>query len=267
MREVARDPLALKGILTERSPATCWRGSCFVSKPYTPMATSTSDSMQLLALPALSDTARRAPLAVPAERVLPAERALPAERTLPAESPISAEEADWSREEPLRWWDPSRQLLASIRSFDRAEKRGGVLGRLMQRVAVLRHRFWSVVSGADIPINSSGLGGGLLLPHPQGVVIHPDAKVGPNCLLLQQVTLGTGPKPGTPRLGGHVDVGAGAKILGGVTIGDHAVIGANAVVISDVPAHCVAVGVPAVIKRRRDAAAQGMDSAPRPLSS
>jgi serine O-acetyltransferase len=52
-----------------------------------------------------------------------------------------------------------------------------------------------------------------------------------------------------------VDVGAGAKILGGVVIGDHAVIGANAVVISDVPAYAVAVGVPAVIKRRRRATA------------
>lgn len=186
--------------------------------------------MQLLALPALSP-ARRAPQAV------------------------SAIEADWSREEPQRWWDPSRQLLASIRDYTQAERRGGLFARLVQRLAVLRHRFWSVVSGADIPINTAGLGGGLLLPHPQGVVIHPDAKVGPNCLLLQQVTLGTGPKPGTPRLGGHVDVGAGAKILGGVIIGDHAVIGANAVVISDIPAHCVAVGIPAVVKRRRTAPA------------
>jgi serine O-acetyltransferase len=190
------------------------------------MSTHTSESMQLLTLPA------RAPV----RRV-----ALPA---------ISAREADWSREEPRGWWDPSRQLLASIRSHTRAVERGGPLGLVGKRLAVLRHRFWSVVSGADIPINSTRLGGGLLLPHPQGVVIHPDAEVGPNCLLLQQVTLGTGPRPGTPRLGGHVDVGAGAKVLGGVTIGDHAVIGANAVVITDVPAHAVAVGIPAVVKRR-----------------
>lgn len=205
------------------------------------MSTQTSDSMPLLALPARSP-ARRAPL------------------------PVSAEEADWSREQPQRWWDPSRQLLSSIRDYSHATQRGGVLGRVAQRVAVLRHRFWSVISGADIPINTAGLGGGLLLPHPQGVVIHPDAKVGPNCLLLQQVTLGTGPRPGTPRLGGHVDVGAGAKILGGVTIGDHAVIGANAVVISDVPAHSVAVGVPAVIKPRREAPALA-NGAPEALPS
>jgi serine O-acetyltransferase len=121
------------------------------------------------------------------------------------------------------------------------------------RFAVLRHRFWSVMTGADIPLNTFGLGGGLLIPHPQGLVIHPEAELGPNCLLLQQVTIGTGPKPGLPKLGGHVDVGAGAKILGGVTIGEHAVIGANAVVIADVPAHSIAVGVPAKVKRRRRA--------------
>lgn len=193
------------------------------------MSSHTSESMQLLALPA------RAPV----RRMVP-----------PA---ISAREPDWSREEPRGWWDPSRQLLASIRAHTRAVERGGMLGSLGKRLAVLRHRFWSVVSGADIPVNCTRLGGGLLLPHPQGVVIHPDAEVGPNCLLLQQVTLGTGPRPGTPRLGGHVDVGAGAKVLGGVTIGDHAVIGANAVVISDVPAHAVAVGIPAVVKKRREA--------------
>jgi serine O-acetyltransferase len=167
----------------------------------------------------------------------------------------SAIEPDWSREEPVRWWDPSRQLLATIRDHARVSRHRGLGWRLARKAAVLRHRFWSVVSGADIPINTHQLGGGLLMPHPQGVVIHPDAVLGPNCLVLQQVTIGTGPKPGVPRLGGHVDVGAGAKILGGVVIGDHAVIGANAVVISDVPAYAVAVGVPAVIKRRRRATA------------
>ena len=171
-------------------------------------------------------------------------------RVLPKEAVVSARNPDWSREQPTRWWDPSRQLLGALRDYSRATQRGGIGATLGRKLAVLRHRFWSAVSGADIPLNAQRLGGGLLLPHPQGVVIHPDAEVGPNCLLLQQVTLGTGPKPGVPKLGGHVDVGAGAKILGGVVIGEHAVIGANAVVISDVPAHAVAVGVPAVIKRR-----------------
>jgi len=112
------------------------------------------------------------------------------------------------------------------------------------KLAVLQHRFWSAVCGCDIPVNSH-LGGGLLLPHPNGVVVHPDAVIGPNCMLFQQVTVGTGPRPGVPTLGGHVDVGAGAKILGGVTIGDHVVIGANAVVITDVPS---GYSVPALAK-------------------
>jgi serine O-acetyltransferase len=53
-----------------------------------------------------------------------------------------------------------------------------------------------------------------------------------------------------PRIGGHVDIGAGAKILGGVVIGDHAKIGANAVVTRDVPAGATAVGIPARIVER-----------------
>ena len=93
---------------------------------------------------------------------------------------------------------------------------------------------------------NSAIGGGLLIPHPNGVVIHPQAEIGPNCLFFQQVTVGAAPS-GIPRIGGHVDIGAGAKILGAVTIGDHAVIGANSVVTSDVPVGATAVGVPARI--------------------
>jgi serine O-acetyltransferase len=161
-------------------------------------------------------------------------------------SPPSATDPDWSREEPEAWWQPARRLLRAARDYSRAERDGGPAGWLRSKVAVLRYRFWSAASGAEIPINPGNIGGGLLLPHPNGVVIHPDAHIGPNCLVFQQVTIGTGPVPGVPRIGGHVDIGAGAKILGGVVIGDHAVIGANAVVVSDVPAGGVAIGVPAI---------------------
>jgi serine O-acetyltransferase len=58
-------------------------------------------------------------------------------------------------------------------------------------------------------------------------------------------------QPGAPVIGNRVDIGTGAKILGAITIGDDVVIGANAVVLQDIPAHCLAVGVPAVIKPRR----------------
>jgi serine O-acetyltransferase len=118
----------------------------------------------------------------------------------------------------------------------------------MRVQAVLRHRFWSIVTGAEIPL-ATQIGGGLLILHPNGIVIHPDAHVGPNCLIFQQVTLGTlgGVGGGAPKIGGHVDIGAGAKVLGNVTVGDHAKIGANAVVLTDVPAYATAIGVPAHI--------------------
>lgn len=162
-----------------------------------------------------------------------------------AEPRVSAAEADWSREAfAFGDWTPGRRLLAAIRLYQRNQG-SDPLAALLRRVAVARHRFWSAVAGADIPINVE-IAGGLMLPHPVGIVVHPASRLGPNCLLFQCVTLGTGGrKPGAPQLGGHVDVGAGAKILGGVRIGDDVVIGANAVVLDDVPAGATAVGVPA----------------------
>jgi serine O-acetyltransferase len=141
-------------------------------------------------------------------------------------------------------WAPSRSLLASIRAYQRHRARRNPVSLIVCKLMVLRHRFWSVVTGAEIPLNSH-IGGSLLLPHPNGIVIHDMAVIGANCLIFQQVTIGTGSGPGYPVIGDHVDIGAGAKILGGVQIGAHAKIGANAVVISDVPPHATAVGVPA----------------------
>lgn len=157
---------------------------------------------------------------------------------------ISSSVPDWSRERkrsPFEW-APSKSLLASIRAYQR-QTGAGPLAWLLRRVAVFRHRFWSVVTGADVPINCR-LGGGLLMPHPNGIVIHPRAVVGPNCLIFQQVTIGMR-NGGFPSVGGHVDIGAGAKLLGGIHVGDHACIGANAVVMQDVPAGATAVGIPA----------------------
>jgi serine O-acetyltransferase len=156
--------------------------------------------------------------------------------------PLSSEIPDWTREEPSQFWDPGRKLLRTIRRYQYWKERPGLVSQLFCRILVLQHRFWSVVTGADIPLNCQ-IGGGLLIPHPNGIVIHPEAKIGVNCLIFQQVTVGSRDAPGHPEIGGHVDVGAGAKILGRVTIGSHARIGANAVVVKDVPAGAVTVGV------------------------
>jgi serine O-acetyltransferase len=154
---------------------------------------------------------------------------------------ISASEPDWSREVPHRWWDPGYRLLRAIRKYQAAS------GRFARKYWALQHRFWSTVTQSEIHLTQK-IGGGLRLPHPTGIILHQDAVLGPNCQLFHQVTLGlVEDRPGAPVLGGHVDVGSGARILGPVTIGDHARVGANAVVLQDVPEGATAVGIPARI--------------------
>ena len=160
---------------------------------------------------------------------------------------VSASSPDWSREyKSFFAWAPSRSLLASIRSYQSLAISNNPFKFTLIKVAVLRHLFWSVVTGADIPINTQ-IAGGLLIPHPNGIVMHADVKIGPNCLIFQQVTIGSKDDSRPPTIGGHVDIGAGAKVLGEINIGNHAKIGANAVVLIDVPEGRSAVGVPAKI--------------------
>ena len=155
----------------------------------------------------------------------------------------SAYHEDWSREKPRQFWDPSRKLLKSIRTYQRLQKKTSIWAFLLRKLCVLRHRFWSVVTGAEIHLDSK-ISGGLLIPHPNGIVIHPNVEIGVNCLIFQQVTVGAA-HGGIPKIGGHVDVGAGAKILGDIVIGNHVCVGANAVVLRSVIDGKTVVGIPA----------------------
>ena len=105
--------------------------------------------------------------------------------------------------------------------------------------------------GIELPY-SVALGRRVVFEHQSGIVIHGASVIGNDCIIRQNCTLGIrridDPR-GAPVLGQGVDVGAGACLLGAITIGDHALIGANAVVLADVPAFAVAVGVPAVVKK------------------
>ena len=99
------------------------------------------------------------------------------------------------------------------------------------------------------------IGSGLFIDHGMGVVIGETAEIGDNVTLFQGVTLGgTGKQRGKrhPTLGSHVVVGAGAKVLGPITIGDYVKIGANSVVLQDVPDHSTVVGIPGRIVRIKD---------------
>jgi len=147
----------------------------------------------------------------------------------------------WGREEPRNFWDPSRQLLRAIRSYQKISNSKNPFQLLRKKWCVVAFRFWSIVTGADIPLNSNSLGGGLLIPHPNGIVIHPDVVMGVNCLIFQQVTITSG-----VRIGYHVDIGAGAKILGPLSIGNNVRIGANAVLTRSVSSGETVVGIPAV---------------------
>ncbi|WP_417585052.1 serine O-acetyltransferase [Nitrincola sp.] len=154
---------------------------------------------------------------------------------------VSATIPDWSRETSKHYWNPGVRLIRSIRFYQKYSKKP--LLRWLKFIGIIRYRFWSIVSGADIPLNCK-IGGGLLMPHPNGIVIHPDADIGPNCLIFQQVTIGMNGN-GVPKIEGHVDIGGGAKILGSIIVEKHARVGANAVVVKNVSEGETVKGIPA----------------------
>ncbi|MGO9838176.1 MAG: serine O-acetyltransferase EpsC [Polyangiaceae bacterium] len=92
------------------------------------------------------------------------------------------------------------------------------------------------------------LGEGVFFMHTVGIVLGGDSQIGDRVMFLGGNTLGAVDRRGYPRIGNDVVIGAGARILGPVTVGDGASIGANAVVLCDVPPGASAVGVPAVVR-------------------
>ena len=108
-----------------------------------------------------------------------------------------------------------------------------------------------IVAGIELHCETR-VGRRLLIEHFGGIIVSGDAVIGDDVVIRQGVTIGlrTTGRRGAPVIGNRVDIGAGAKLLGNIRIGDDAVIGANAVVLCDVPAGALAVGVPAVIKLR-----------------
>lgn len=124
--------------------------------------------------------------------------------------------------------------------------------------ARLMSHFARSLTGIEIHPGAT-IGHRVVIDHGMGVVIGETAVVGDDCLIYHGVTLGgkaalsrdeaVGRRH--PVLGNRVSVGTGAAILGPVTIGDDAIIGALSVVLSDVPAGALAVGVPAVVKKRK----------------
>ncbi len=104
----------------------------------------------------------------------------------------------------------------------------------------------SVKYGIDIPSHIPQIGAGFKIEHFSCIVIHTDAIIGKNVTIHQGIVIGTNGR-GVPTICDGVDIGAGAAVLGPITVGEGAVIGANAVVTHDVPAGATVAGNPAKI--------------------
>lgn len=106
------------------------------------------------------------------------------------------------------------------------------------------------------------IGKGLMIDHGMGVVIGETAEIGDNCTIYQGVTLGgTGKDVGKrhPTLGNNVMIGAGAKVLGPMMIGDNSKVAANAVVLGEIPENSTAVGIPAKVVKREGVRVDQLD--------
>ncbi|OBK19410.1 serine O-acetyltransferase [Mycobacterium asiaticum] len=121
-----------------------------------------------------------------------------------------------------------------------------------------------ILTGVDIHPGAQ-LGPGLFIDHATGVVIGETAEVGEDVTIFHGVTLGgTGRDRGKrhPTIGDRVTIGAGAKILGAIKIGDDSRIGANSVVVKEVPSSAVVVGVPGQVVSRPGPASEDESKLP-----
>ncbi|QKJ67729.1 serine acetyltransferase [Deefgea piscis] len=148
--------------------------------------------------------------------------------------------------------DPWRQGLWVMMVYRFGRWRYGIHNPLLRKMASIIYKWFKILSqiltGIDLPCETT-VGRRFRIDHFGGIIISGDAIIGDDVILRHGVTLGLKHEGerGAPRLGHRVEVGAGAKILGNIQIGDDAKIGANAVVLIDVPAGAIAVGIPAKI--------------------
>jgi serine O-acetyltransferase len=151
---------------------------------------------------------------------------------------------------------------ASGRSLLRAMATDGTLAMVLYRLMAASQRAgaWPLamifnklnsISSNCIIGRGAEFGPGFVLIHAQGVVINGDVRGGSNVHVEHQVTIGA-ERRRAPVLGNDIFIGAGAKVIGAVTIGDGARIGANAVVVHDVAPHTTVVGIPARPVERRE---------------
>lgn len=144
------------------------------------------------------------------------------------------------------------QAILVYRIFNWLHRRG-VSG---QPLRFFCERFIEITTGISIPACCS-IGAGFRIHHFGGIIFHPTVTIGENCTLYHGVTIGDrGGYGNAARIGSNVLIGAGAKIIGEIVIGDNCIVGANSVVTRSMPTDTVAVGSPCRFKQRAIAAPQ-----------
>jgi len=126
-----------------------------------------------------------------------------------------------------------------------------ILRKCCSVIYKIAYKCIQIATGIELPCEAR-IGKNFVIDHFGGIVISGFAKIGDNCRIRNGVVVGLrhASEPCAPIIGNDVEIGAGAKVLGPIRIGDRVAIGANAVVIVDVPDDCVAVGVPAQVRPR-----------------
>jgi serine O-acetyltransferase len=136
-----------------------------------------------------------------------------------------------------------------------------ILRKTLSLVYKFLFKVVQIITGIELPCEAM-VGRNFIIDHFGGVIVSGYARFGDNCRIRNGVVVGLRrvDQKVAPVIGDNVDIGAGAKLLGPIRIGNHAIIGANAVVLCDVPDNCIAVGVPAVIKPRADSTTETPDA-------
>jgi serine O-acetyltransferase len=126
-------------------------------------------------------------------------------------------------------------------------ERGGLLGWLARPVVAVAQKAIEIITGISLPPECE-IGDGIYIGHYGSIILEAQARIGHNCSLAQNVTIGTAPSAegrGAPTIGNRVFIGAHSVIVGKITIGDDAVVCAGSVVNKSVPARAVVMGNPA----------------------
>lgn len=135
----------------------------------------------------------------------------------------------------------------------RYQVKPALLRKVFSIIYKILFKLIQIITGIELPAEVN-IGKNFIIDHFGGIVISGYASFGDDCRIRNGVVVGLKNinQPIAPIIGNRVDIGAGAKLLGAIKIGDDVIIGANAVVICDVPNNSIAVGVPATIKPRKN---------------